>query len=94
MGRSRNIYFYIPVDAAQHNVFHQNGRNVFYDVFIQGQSLCDASLYILIRFVMINDLIDLPQSFSAYRQGILQNYLGFQKRQGVAFDRGGVMRIL
>ncbi|MNI52141.1 hypothetical protein D3C73_1069040 [compost metagenome] len=68
--------------------------NVLDDVFVQQQPLLNTGFYMLVGFVVVNDLVNFPQLLATYGQPFLQYHLGFQKRKRVTFNRCGVMRIL
>ena len=90
---ARNIHLYIPVYPAHLDVLHQQGMDVFDDLFIQGHPLPDTFLHIAERLVVIDRLIDLPQNLTPNGDPVLQEHLCLDQGQGIPLYGCGIMGI-
>ena len=81
------------VDAALHDVLHQDFMDVLHEFFVQRAAFSDELAYIGEGTVVVRDLVHLAEFLAANGNAVLEQHFRFHKGKRVAFDLRRVMGI-
>lgn len=81
------------VDAALHDVLHQDFMEVLHEFFIQRAAVSDELADVGKGAVMVCDLVHLAELLAANGNAVVEQHFRFQKGKRVAFNLCGVVGI-
>lgn len=90
---ANNAYGMGTVDAALHDVLHQDFMDVLHEFFIQRAAFSDELAYIGEGAVVVCDLVYLAELLAANGNAVVEQHFRFHKGKRVAFNLRGVVGI-